>query len=85
MVTESQGKIFQKRKKDAVRAAMMEVKASRIFVEEAAEGLKGVIGELVGAPDDPLPVVLAEGATVPVVLGPAEPVELLGESTLKNC
>lgn len=62
----------------------MEMKAPRIFVEEALD-LKGVIGELVGAEDDPVLVALDEGAAFPVALGPAEPVELLlGKSTLKR-
>lgn len=64
----------------------MEVKAPRIFVEEALDS-KGVIGELVGAEDDPVLVALDEGAAFPVDVGPAEPVELplrLGKSTLKR-
>lgn len=62
----------------------MEVKAPRIFVEEALDW-NGVIGELVGAEDDPVAVALTEGAAFPVTVGPAEPVELplrLGKSTL---
>lgn len=62
----------------------MEMKAPRIFVEEALDS-KGVIGELVGAEDDPVLVAPDEGAAFPVAVGPAEPVELsLGKSTLKR-
>lgn len=62
----------------------MEMKAPRIFVEEALDS-KGVIGELVGAEDDPVLVALDEGAAFPVAVGPAEPVELaIGKSTLKR-
>lgn len=62
----------------------MEMKAPRIFVEEALDS-KGVIGELVGAEDDPVLVALDEGAAFSVAVGPAEPVELsLGKSTLKR-
>lgn len=74
---------------------MKEAKAPKMFAEEAADWLKGVIGELVGAADVPVPAaVLAEGAAVAVAVvpaepvGPAEPVELLllsGRSTLKRC
>ena len=66
----------------------MEVKAPRIFVEGALDSGKGVIGEVVGAEEDLVPVALAEGAVVLVAVGPAEPVELplgLGKSTLKRC
>lgn len=73
----------------------MEAKAPRIFAEEAADLSKGVIGGLVGVPDDPVPDdpvpgTLAEGAAVPVAVGEAEPVELLlllrlGKRTLENC
>lgn len=65
---------------------MMEVKAPRIFVEEALDS-KGVIGELDGAEDDPVLVALDEGAAFPVPVGPGGPVELpvgLGKSTLKG-
>lgn len=64
----------------------MEVKAPRIFVEEALDS-KGVIGELDGAEDDPVLVALDEGAAFPVAVGPFGPVELplrLGKSTLKR-
>lgn len=51
--------------------------------------MKGAIGGLVGAADDPVPVVaLTEGAAVAVAVGPAEPAELLlrpGWSTLTSC
>lgn len=68
----------------------MEAKVPRIFAEEAADLSKGVIGGLVGVPDDPVPGTLAEGAAVPVAVGEAEPVELLlllrlGKRTLENC
>lgn len=80
---------FYKSKKYAVSAATKEAKEPRIFAEEAADLLKGVIGELVGAADDPVPVAaLTEGVAVAVAVGPAEPVELLlcsGRSTLKSC
>lgn len=66
----------------------MEVKAPRIFVEEALDG-KGAIGELDGPEDDLVLVALDEGAAFPVAeaVGPAELVELpprLGRSTLKR-
>lgn len=64
----------------------MEVKAPRIFVEEALDS-NGVIGELDGAEDDPVLVALDEGAAFPVAVGPFGPVELplrLGKSTLKR-
>lgn len=64
---------------------MMDMKAPRISVEEALD-LNGVIGELVGAEDDPVLVALAEGVAFPVAVVPADPVELplrLGKSTLK--
>lgn len=86
---------FYKSKKYAVSAATKEAKEPRIFAEEAADLLKGVIGELVGAAEDPVPVAaLTEGVAVAVAVGlaepvgPAEPVELLlcsGRSTLKSC
>lgn len=78
---------FYKRKKDAMRAAKTEVKAPRIFVEEALDW-KGVIGELVGAEDDPVLVAPDEGEAFPVPVGLDGPVELplrLGKSTLKRC
>lgn len=63
-----------------------------MFAEEAADLLKGAIGGLVGAADDPVPVVaLTEGAAVAVAVEPAEPAEpvellpRLGRSTLKSC
>lgn len=59
MVNQSLCKIY-KREKDAVRAERMEAKAPRILAEEALL-VNGLIGELVGVPDDRVPVTLAEG------------------------